>query len=110
MLLYADEDFPYPVVEELRRLGHDVLTVQEDGLSANPDPVVLARALALGRAVLTLNRSDYERLDRSGVGHSGIVSGRHDKDHLGHATRVHAALASRSPGRWCIRVNRPVKP
>lgn len=31
MLLYADEDFPHPVVEELRRLGHDVLTAQEDG-------------------------------------------------------------------------------
>ena len=29
--LYADEDFPLPVVEELRRLGHDVLTVQEAG-------------------------------------------------------------------------------
>jgi hypothetical protein len=26
MLLYADEDFPYPVVDELRQLGHDVLT------------------------------------------------------------------------------------
>lgn len=23
--LYADENFPLPVVEELRRLGHDVL-------------------------------------------------------------------------------------
>lgn len=29
--LYADEDFPYPVVLELRRLGHEVLTVQEAG-------------------------------------------------------------------------------
>ncbi len=29
--LYADEQFPYPVVEVLRRLGHDVLTVQESG-------------------------------------------------------------------------------
>ena len=27
--LLADENFPLPVVEELRRLGHDVLTVQE---------------------------------------------------------------------------------
>ena len=26
MLLYADEDFFYPVVVELRRLGHDVVT------------------------------------------------------------------------------------
>ena len=28
---YADENFRYPVVEELRRLGHDVLTTQEVG-------------------------------------------------------------------------------
>ncbi len=29
--LYADENSPLPVVEELRRLGHDVLTMYEDG-------------------------------------------------------------------------------
>jgi uncharacterized protein DUF5615 len=29
--LYADENFPLPVVEELRRLGHDVLTIYETG-------------------------------------------------------------------------------
>ena len=28
---YADENFDYPVVERLRVLGHDVLTVQEAG-------------------------------------------------------------------------------
>jgi len=49
LLLYADEDFTYPVVEELRRLGHDVLTAQEDGRRATPDPDILARAHALGR-------------------------------------------------------------
>jgi len=26
---YANENFPLPVVEELRRLGHDVLTTYE---------------------------------------------------------------------------------
>jgi hypothetical protein len=31
MILYADENFPLRVVEELRRLGHDVLTASEDG-------------------------------------------------------------------------------
>ena len=64
MLLYADEDFPLPAVEELRRLGHDVLTAQEDGRAAAPDPDVLARAHALGRAVPTYNRRHYERLHR----------------------------------------------
>jgi hypothetical protein len=29
--LYAEETFPLRVVEELRRLGHDVLTTFEDG-------------------------------------------------------------------------------
>ncbi|MBW4612708.1 MAG: DUF5615 family PIN-like protein [Desmonostoc vinosum HA7617-LM4] len=28
---YADEQFPFPVVELLRSLGHDVLTDQEAG-------------------------------------------------------------------------------
>jgi hypothetical protein len=56
MLLYADKDFPFPAVEELRRLGHDVLTAQEAGRTATPDPDVLARAHALGRAILTYNR------------------------------------------------------
>jgi hypothetical protein len=29
--LYANENFPLPVVEALRRLGHDVLTSREAG-------------------------------------------------------------------------------
>ncbi len=53
MQLFADEDFSYPVTEELRRLGHDVLTVQEDGRAGTPDPDVLALAQSLGRSVLT---------------------------------------------------------
>ncbi|HEY4759482.1 MAG TPA: DUF5615 family PIN-like protein [Thermoguttaceae bacterium] len=32
---YANENFPLPVVEELRRLEHDVLTTQESGLKNN---------------------------------------------------------------------------
>ena len=47
MLLYADEDFPYPVVETLRCLGHDVITAQEDGRAAADDADVLARAHTL---------------------------------------------------------------
>ena len=29
--LYSNENFPFPVVEELRRLGYDVLTTQDTG-------------------------------------------------------------------------------
>ena len=69
MQLYADEDFPLPAVEELRRLGHDVLTAQEDGRRATPDPAVLAQAHALGRTMVTYSRRHYERL-HGGVRHT----------------------------------------
>ena len=110
MPLYADEDFPLPSVEELRSLGHDVLTAQEDGQTATPDPDILARAHSLGRSVLTHNRWDYERLDRRGIPHSGILSATHDNDFPGLASRIHAILAGLTPGRWCLRVNRPPLP
>jgi predicted nuclease of predicted toxin-antitoxin system len=45
---YADEQFPFPVVELLRNLGHDVLTVQEAGNADQriPDDEVLAFAIS----------------------------------------------------------------
>ncbi len=107
MLLYADEDFALPVVEELRRRGHDVITAQQDGRGRARDAEILARADFLGRAVLTYNRSDFERLDRAGAAHSGILSAKHDTDFLALAERIDQALAGRSSGRWCLRVNRP---
>ena len=44
--LYSNENFPLPVVEQLRWLGHDVLTIQETGKAdqALPDAEVLAFA------------------------------------------------------------------
>jgi hypothetical protein len=110
MQLYAYEDFPFPSVERLRQLGHDVLMAQEDGRTATPDPDVLARAHTLGRALLTCNRRHYERLNRQGVPHSGIVSAKQDLNHSALADRIDTALAGRSLGRWCIRVNRPRSP
>ena len=56
--LYSNENFPLPVVEALRRLGHDVLTIQETGQAgrATSDETVLAFARKEGRALLTFNR------------------------------------------------------
>jgi hypothetical protein len=110
MLLYADEDFPFPAVEELRRFGHDVITAQEDGRMATPDPDVLARAYSLGRVIVTYNRRHYERLNRQGAAHCGIVSAKQDNDHPALAARIDQALIGQAPGRWCIRVNRPPSP
>jgi hypothetical protein len=34
--LYANENFPHPVVDVLRRLGHDVVTIQEADRGSGP--------------------------------------------------------------------------
>ena len=49
---YANENFPLPVVEELRMLGHEVLTTQEAGEAGKsvPDKQVLAFAIAIRTA------------------------------------------------------------
>lgn len=94
---YADEDFPRPVGVELRALGYDALTVQDEGRANQGigNPSVLARATALGRAVLTKNRRDYKRLHLSGVPHAGIVACTDDgTNRPAWAGRIHARLAA----------------
>ena len=95
--LYADEDFPRPVVEELRRLGHDVRTVQEAGRAGQGvvDAEVLADATADQRAVLTHNDADFKRLHRKGQPHDGIISCTQDTlDPAGLAQRIHDAITA----------------
>jgi hypothetical protein len=71
---YADENFDYPVTERLRRLGHDVLTVQEAVKQGGDDAHVLAVATQSARIVLTFDRQDFKRLHRTTSGHEGIIS------------------------------------
>ena len=67
--MYANENFTLPVVEELRRLGHDVLTIQETGKAGQsiPDEEVQAFASADRRAVLTLNRKHFIHLHNASM-------------------------------------------
>ncbi len=108
--LYANENFPLPVVVELRRLGHDVLTIHETGKAgqAVPDEEVLAFACAENRAVLTLNRRHFIRLHSTQPGHTGIIVCTYDPDFAGQAVRIHTALESPAQlSGQLIRVNRP---
>src|SRR5882724_12132938 len=94
MALYADENFPLRVVQELRRLGHDVLTALEDGRANQSitDKDLLTRATEISRAVLTLNRLDLKRLHRLMPDHAGIVICTVDPDRVGQARRVAAYI------------------
>jgi predicted nuclease of predicted toxin-antitoxin system len=95
--LYSDENFPLPVVERLRDLGHDVLTAREAG-NANlqiPDEDVLSFAIANGRAVITRNRRDFMRLHQRSSEHAGIVVCTEDSDFEGVAMRIHQSISSK---------------
>jgi hypothetical protein len=80
---YANENFPFQAVRELRRLGHDVLTSLEAG-NANrsvPDEEVLTFAASGDRVLLTQNRLHFLRLhQRAAIGHAGIVICTFDPD------------------------------
>ena len=108
----ANENFPRPVVESLRQLGHDVLTAEGTDRSgqAVPDEEVLAFAISQGRTILTLNRRRFVRLHSSHPNHAGIMVCTFDPDFGGQAQRIHEAVAHRSSlGGQLIRVNRPPK-
>jgi len=108
--LYANENFPLPVVDGMRRLGHDVLTIQETGKAgqAVKDEEVLEYAIADDRAVLTINRKHFIRLHGERPEHHGIVVCTVDADFAGQAARIHAAIGAAGDLRGkLIRVNRP---
>ena len=109
--LYANENFPFAVVKELRRLGHDVVTIQETGKAGQrtPDDEVLQYAMADERAVLTLNRKHFFRLHTLYPDHAGIIACTVDGDFIRQAARIDAALQSVGGdlSRQLIRVNRP---
>jgi hypothetical protein len=94
VVLYADENFPFPVVEGLRNLGHDVLTSYEAGMANQgiPDPAVLTFAISQKRTVLTRNRWHFIRLHTRIQPHSGIIVCSDDPDYLAQANRIHDAL------------------
>jgi hypothetical protein len=92
--LYANENFPLPAVEELRRLGHDVLTTVEAGQAglAVSDAEVLAQAAAQGGAVLPFNRRHFIRLHAESPRHEGIIVRIFDVDFAALASRIAAAI------------------
>jgi hypothetical protein len=95
---YSNENYPLPVVVELRRLGHNVLTSHEAGQANRkiPDDRVVEFATAAGRAVLTLNRRHFVREHRRSSNHAGIVTCTVDANYIALATRVHDAIKNLS--------------
>lgn len=111
-LLFADENLPFPVVEQLRRSGYDVLTMLQMELAgqAIPDDQVLALSTSLNRCLLTLNRKDFIKLHRQQPDHAGILICTFDADFVALAQRIDACLteAETTTAGKLLRVQRPV--
>ena len=108
--LYANENFPLPAVLELRRLGHDVLTVCETGKAGQsvPDEAVLAFAASGGASRGDAQSKALHPAPRQQPDHAGVVVCTFDLDFVGQAARIHEALLALPPlaGRL-LRINRP---
>ncbi len=108
--LLADENFPLPVVIELRQLGHDVLTIYEAGKANQsfPDDAVLELASQDRRAILTINRKHFIRLHKEQQEHAGIIVCTFDPDFEGQAKRIDSALGLIADiAKELVRINRP---
>ena len=108
---YSSENIALQVVTELRRLGHEVLTLLDAGKAnaAVPDLEVLTFAIAESRILLSHNRRHFLQLHHQRTqDHPGMVLCTFDPDFCGQPQRIHAAVAAESDMRnQLIRVNRP---
>ncbi|MEX2214623.1 MAG: DUF5615 family PIN-like protein [Phycisphaeraceae bacterium] len=87
---FADEHVDAAVIEAVRKLGVDVITVQEHGLSGSVDEVLLSVATKEGRLMLTSDK-DFLKLHaewlKAGKDHAGIVFWKLTKYSVGNAVR-----------------------
>ena len=110
---FADEDFPYPVVEALRRRGHDVLTCEAAGRANRKirDEAVLADAARMRRNKLTRNRDDFEELHDQGEFHCGLVLCFYDPDTDRQARIIEDQVTGQPDGApWLVKVHRGTQP
>lgn len=110
MNIYANENFPQPAVDALKKLGHDVLTTRDAGKhgQAIPDEDVLSFAHEQQRVLITFNRKHFIKLHQIGQKHSGIIVCTIDINFNALAERIDKALDEhRDMNGNLIRVNRP---
>jgi predicted nuclease of predicted toxin-antitoxin system len=71
-----DEHVPRAITIGLRLRGIDILTVQEDGLTGMPDPILLDRATKLQRVLFSQDQDfliEASRRQAKGIAFTGII-------------------------------------
>ncbi|GAB2591801.1 DUF5615 family PIN-like protein [Spirosoma areae] len=110
--LLADENIPFPVVEQLRLYGHTVQTILQLNLAgqAVPDDQVLALATSLNCCLLTLNKKDFIKLHNQQPTHAGIWICTVDPNFTALAERIHVVCLTQAGSTLVgqlLRVQRP---
>ncbi|HSH99772.1 MAG TPA: DUF5615 family PIN-like protein [Reyranella sp.] len=72
MRVKLDENMPMALVTTLRRAGHDVHTVADEGLLGKPDAEIWKAAVEERRLLVTLDR-DFGRLAIGTPAHAGAI-------------------------------------
>lgn len=94
MKFVVDESTGEAVVAELRRLGHDVISIHEYSPGID-DPPILDLAVNEGRIVVTNDKDFGELVYRSGLPHVGVVLFRlHDESASNRVHMMHEVLRS----------------
>lgn len=87
MKFVVDESSGQSIVNELRRLGHDAISIQElfPGID---DPPILEIAVDDERIVITNDKDFGELVYRSGLPHAGVVLFRLEDESAGNRVRM----------------------
>jgi predicted nuclease of predicted toxin-antitoxin system len=72
-LLIDEDSQAKPLVNLLRKAGHDVATANEVGLAGKIDSLVLNYAREENRVLLTKNCDDFQALHQTSPNHPGIL-------------------------------------
>ena len=95
--LLVDVSFPRITTVELRLLGHDVMSLEEDVAGGRycSDVEVRQTARLTKRILLTLDGRSFARFAPTEDDHPGIIVCDFDPDFVGQAHRIDAMLAAR---------------
>jgi predicted nuclease of predicted toxin-antitoxin system len=73
MQLLVDENLQEATLTFLRRLGHDVRGVQEEGLTSADDQIIFHHARRTERVLSTYNVDFVDIRELTGMHHSGVI-------------------------------------
>ena len=101
MKIKLDENLGRSLVDLLTKLGHEVDTVEDEGLTSEPDDVIIAAARADGRLLITLDVEIGDARRHTANMHPGVVVVRmHEQSRAAISAAVLAAFLENDPASW----------